>query len=95
MSKSARILLSIAILTIDIVVFFVPLTAFFLIYILWANPPWFRAFLSNLNTTKGNYIGQILIAVLIYIFLCLLKPEVIGLPHVLAANLLVSCSKLS
>jgi hypothetical protein len=50
MSTSARILMSIVIITIDMAIFFLPLTAFFLIYILWANPPWFRAFLDKLDT---------------------------------------------
>jgi hypothetical protein len=30
-------------------VFFLPLTAFFLIYILMFNPPWFRKFLDRLD----------------------------------------------
>ncbi len=49
MSFTNRILLSIAILAVDLVVFFLPLTALFLIYILLANPPWFREFLEGLD----------------------------------------------
>jgi hypothetical protein len=44
-----RIFLSIGIVLVDLFIFFLPLTAFFLIYILMANPPWFRAFLDNLD----------------------------------------------
>ncbi len=44
-----RIILSIAILLVDLGVFFLPLTAFFLIYILLFNPAWFREFLDSLN----------------------------------------------
>ena len=46
-----RILLSLGILIIDLAVFYLPLTAFFLIYILIANPPWFRDFLNNLDSS--------------------------------------------
>lgn len=49
MTMTQRILLSLGILLIDLAVFFLPLTAFFLIYILIANPPWFRDFLNNLD----------------------------------------------
>ncbi|UCH21380.1 MAG: hypothetical protein JSU83_23250 [Deltaproteobacteria bacterium] len=49
MNKTQRLLLSLGILLIDLVVFFLPLTALFLIYILMYNPPWFREFLNNLN----------------------------------------------
>jgi len=49
MSMTKRILLSAGILTIDLIVFFLPLTALFLIYILLFNPPWFREFLENLD----------------------------------------------
>jgi len=49
MSMTKRILLSAGILAIDLIVFFLPLTAIFLIYILLFNPPWFREFLENLD----------------------------------------------
>jgi hypothetical protein len=52
MNMTNRILLSIGILAIDLLVFFLPLTALFLIYILLANPPWFREFLDRLDTSK-------------------------------------------
>jgi hypothetical protein len=51
MSFGQRILLSVGILLIDLIVFFLPLTALFLIYIILANPAWFREFLQKLNHT--------------------------------------------
>ena len=49
MTMTKRILLSVGILAVDLAVFFLPLTAFFLIYILMVNPPWFKDFLKNLD----------------------------------------------
>jgi hypothetical protein len=49
MNMTQRILLSIGILAVDLAIFFMPLTALFLMYILIANPPWFRDFLNNLD----------------------------------------------
>jgi hypothetical membrane protein len=49
MNMTKRILLSVGILAVDLAVFFLPLTAFFLIYILMLNPPWFRDFLNHLD----------------------------------------------
>jgi hypothetical protein len=54
MSISARIFLAIGILLVDVFVFFVPLTAFFLVYILFFNPPWFRDFLDRLNHVANS-----------------------------------------
>jgi hypothetical protein len=56
MRMSKRILLCLGILVIDLLIFFLPLTALFLIYILLYNPPWFRDFLNNLDkkVTKGE-----------------------------------------
>jgi hypothetical protein len=51
MSFTQRLLLSIGILLIDLIVFFLPLTALFLVYIILANPIWFREFLQDLNQT--------------------------------------------
>ncbi len=51
MSFTQRVLLSIGILLIDLIVFFLPLTALFLVYIILANPAWFREFLQDLNQT--------------------------------------------
>lgn len=52
MTMTNRILLSVGILAVDLLVFFLPLTALFLIYILLANPPWFREFLDRLDISK-------------------------------------------
>jgi len=49
MSKKQRILICVIILLVDLVVFFLPLTAIFLIYIILQNPPWFRNFLQQLD----------------------------------------------
>jgi hypothetical protein len=51
MSFGQRIILSVGILLIDLIVFFLPLTALFLVYIILANPDWFREFLQKLNHT--------------------------------------------
>jgi hypothetical protein len=51
MSFGQRAILSVGILLIDLIVFFLPLTALFLIYIIFANPVWFREFLQKLNQT--------------------------------------------
>ena len=47
MGQTQRILLAAGILAVDIVIFFLPLTAIFLAYVLIVNPPWFRAFLDS------------------------------------------------
>jgi hypothetical protein len=44
-----RILLATVILLFDMLLFFVPLSAIFLAYVVVFNPPWFRAFLNELN----------------------------------------------
>jgi hypothetical protein len=54
MSMTYRVLICIGILLIDLIVFYLPLTAFFLIYILLANPPWFRKFLQQINQVDPN-----------------------------------------
>lgn len=51
MSFTQRVLLSIGILLIDLIVFFLPLTALFLVYIILTNPAWFRKFLQDLDQT--------------------------------------------
>lgn len=51
MSFGQRVLLAIGILLIDLVVFFLPLTALFLAYVILTNPAWFREFLQKLNHT--------------------------------------------
>ena len=54
MSKKQKILICVLILLLDLVVFFLPLTAIFLIYIIWENPPWFREFLQQLDDPKQS-----------------------------------------
>jgi hypothetical protein len=54
MSMTNRILLSLGILLVDSVTFFLPLTALFLIYIIIYNPPWFRGFLDTLNKRSDD-----------------------------------------
>ncbi|MCI0526761.1 MAG: hypothetical protein L0Y56_04815 [Nitrospira sp.] len=44
-----RIILSVAIVIIDWVAFFVPLGSLFLAYVILTNPPWVRDFLNQLN----------------------------------------------
>jgi hypothetical protein len=51
MNFGQRVLLSVGIILIDLIVFFLPLTALFLVYIILYNPPWFREFLQKLNHT--------------------------------------------
>lgn len=48
-SMVQRILICLGILLAELVLFFLPLAAFFLIYIILFNPPWFREFLNNLD----------------------------------------------
>ncbi len=59
MDMSKRILLCLGILLIDLSIFFLPLTALFLIYILLSNPPWFREFLNNLDKPAWPIIQQL------------------------------------
>ena len=49
MSMAYRVFICIGILLVDLLVFFLPLTAFFAVYILLVNPPWFREFLQQIN----------------------------------------------
>jgi hypothetical protein len=54
MHKKQRILICVIILLVDLAVFFLPLTAIFLIYIILENPPWFRKFLQQLDDPKQS-----------------------------------------
>jgi hypothetical protein len=56
MSKANRILLCIGVLAVDLFIFFVPLTAVFICYILLVNPPWFREFLNSLDQEPDDRI---------------------------------------
>jgi len=44
-----RILIAAGILLLDGVLFFLPLSAVFLAYVILVNPPWFRRFLGGLE----------------------------------------------
>ena len=57
MSMTQRIFLAAGILLVDLIVFVLPLTALFLVYIIMVNPIWFRDFLQKLNST-GNIRGN-------------------------------------
>jgi len=54
MTVTKRIVLSVCILLVDLVIFFLPLSALFLVYVLLYNPPWFRQFLNSLDGTVGS-----------------------------------------
>ncbi len=54
MTTGQRILIAVGIILIDLIVFFLPLTAFFLAYVILYNPPWFRRFLENSNSVNGT-----------------------------------------
>ena len=54
MSMTYRVLICIGILLLDLIVFYIPLTALFLIYILLVNPPWFREFLQQIDQTNAD-----------------------------------------
>ena len=46
-----RLLICSGILLVDLLIFFLPLSAFFIVYILLVNPPWFIEFLQHINQT--------------------------------------------
>lgn len=54
MNMTQRIVLGVGILIVDLVVFFLPLSAIFLMYVLIFNPPWFRTFLNNIEKSNGG-----------------------------------------
>lgn len=49
MSITSRMLIAAGIIVLDGILFFLPLCAVFLAYVLLVNPPWFRGFLSDLD----------------------------------------------
>lgn len=49
-----RVLLAAGVLLLDLVVFFLPLTAVFLAYVILVNPPWVRLFLEQLERPSGS-----------------------------------------
>jgi hypothetical protein len=54
MTRPYRIVLCAGILAVDLILFAVPLTAFFLCYIILVNPPWFREFLHRLEAAPPD-----------------------------------------
>ena len=44
-----RVIIAALILLVDLLIFFFPMTAVFLVYIILINPPWFRQFLNDLD----------------------------------------------
>ncbi|MCK4788274.1 MAG: hypothetical protein KAV87_31320 [Desulfobacteraceae bacterium] len=57
MKMTKRIILATVILLVDLFMFYLPLTALFLIYILIFNPPWFRDFLNNMNDSDNSEVS--------------------------------------
>jgi hypothetical protein len=53
MSMTMRVILALGILAIDLVIFFIPVSALFLIYVILFNPPWVRAFLNRLDGNEA------------------------------------------
>jgi len=49
MNLTTRIMLALSLVLLDSVLFFLPLGALFLAYIIIFNPPWFREFLLKLR----------------------------------------------
>jgi hypothetical protein len=52
MNFTHRILISIGIVLLDLIVFFLPMGALFLAYIILVNPPWFRQYLQKIDQAK-------------------------------------------
>ena len=49
MKMTHRVLLAVGVLALDLVVFFLPLSALFLAYVFIYNPPWFRELINSLD----------------------------------------------
>ena len=54
MKMTHRVLLALGVLALDLVVFFLPLTALFLAYVFIYNPPWFRELINSLDAEQGE-----------------------------------------
>lgn len=57
MSQTSRLLLALVIVVVDWAVFFVPLAALFIAYVITTNPPWVRDFLSRLDSGADGGAG--------------------------------------
>ena len=53
MNITHRVLICIGILLLDLIVFFLPLSAFFLVYVLLVNPRWFRQYLQKIDRANS------------------------------------------
>ena len=49
MTMTQRVLLAVVIVLVDLVAFFLPLSAIFLAYVFVFNPPWFRDLINRLE----------------------------------------------
>jgi len=49
MSRTNRILIAVGVILLDLVIFFLPLNALFLAYVVLYNPPWVKDFLESLD----------------------------------------------
>jgi hypothetical protein len=54
MTQTRRLALCAAILAVDLLIFFFPLTAVFLVYVILVNPPWVRTFLDRLDESDHS-----------------------------------------
>jgi hypothetical protein len=54
MKMSTRVSIALGVVLLDLAVFFLPLTALFLAYVLIYNPPWFRDFLNTLGSAEAD-----------------------------------------
>jgi len=53
MTTQERVLLAIAVVLVDIVLFAVPLTGFFAAFVLLARPPWFLDWINRLYRSQS------------------------------------------
>lgn len=55
MSLTNRILLASLVLLLDLVVFFFPITAVFIAYVIIFNPPWLKEAVLRLDKSNGKH----------------------------------------
>lgn len=54
MSQLSRLSLALVIIVVDAAIFFVPLAALFVAYVIVVNPPWVRDFLNGLASPPSG-----------------------------------------
>ncbi len=54
MSQFSRLVLAVVIVIVDWAVFFLPLSALFIAYVITTNPPWVRDFLGRLDAGPSD-----------------------------------------